>query len=87
MPSPDQRLPAMVAFAVEHLYLDLEPEKAARESLPALGIDSLEFMALASALEEAFDIELDLSRLGNSRADGEALSLAETLDLLIVERE
>jgi len=87
IPSHDDRITPMIVFAVEYLSLEIEPAKAAGQSLPALGIDSLEFMSLVAALEEAFGVELDLDRLENTPKEGaDPRSLAETLELLIVER-
>ncbi len=84
---PDDRIAAMVAFTVEHLCLDIDPAKAAGQSLPALGIDSLEFMSLVMALEEAFHVELDLDRLEGRGTDGKAMTLADTLRVMSSKQE
>ena len=81
-PAPLDRLAEMIEFSVQHLELDLEPEKAANESLAALGIDSLELLALIGALEETFGVNFDPDRLQDAGKSGKALSLGETLCLM-----
>jgi acyl carrier protein len=81
-PAHQKQLDEMIAFTVQHLDLDLEPTKAAEESLVALGIDSLELLSLIGALEESFGVSFDPDRLQNADTTGKPLTLRETLRLM-----
>ncbi len=76
------RLPEIIEFSVQHLELDIEPAKAANESLAALGIDSLELLSLTGALEETFGVTFDPDRLQDAAKASKPLTLAETLCLM-----
>jgi len=76
------RLPEMIEFSGQYRELDIEPAKAANESLAARGVDSLELLSLTGALEEAFGVNFDPDRLQDAAKASKPLTLAETLRLM-----
>jgi acyl carrier protein len=76
------RLSEIIEFSVRFLELDIDPAKAASESLADLGIDSLELLSLTGELEEAFGITFDPDRLQNAARASKPLTLGETLCLM-----
>ena len=58
-------------------YCEVSPQdmKADMRFIEDLGLSSFDFMSLLGDMEDSFDVELDISNIGNVTTIGEALAL------------
>lgn len=66
---------ALLSLAVETARLACTEDQAARMSLAALGLDSLELVTLAMAFEDTYNLYLDVDLLSAEMTLGELVNL------------